>query len=132
MCVLHDKFRTELFPKSNANLKKLIISRNLFPLLSELIPNFTSLSYLEIFFPLNSDLPILSKIVQSHQTLEVLFVDGVIKKAATHDNLLELIEIAGSNSQLKELRLKKFDYQELSLDIRERHKHLLTSTSFYK
>ena len=130
--ILHDKFRTELFPKSNANHKKLIISRNLFPLLSELIPNFTSLSYLEIFFPLNSDLPILSKIVQSHQTLKVLFVDGVIKKAATHDNLLELIEIAGSNSQLKELRLKKFDYQELSLDIRERHKHLLTSTSFYK
>ena len=64
--------RTELLPHSNTNLKKLIISRDFIHLLAALIPNIVSLTYLEILYPLDSDLPVLTNIVQSHHTLEVL------------------------------------------------------------
>ena len=66
----NDIMRTELLPHSNTNLKKLIISRNLIHLLAALIPNIVSLTYLGICNPLDSDLPVLTNIVQSHRTLE--------------------------------------------------------------
>ena len=66
----NDIMRLELLPHSNTNLKKLIISRNLIHLLAALIPNIVSLTYLGICNPLDSDLPVLTNIVQSHRTLE--------------------------------------------------------------
>ena len=101
--------RTELLPHSNTNLKKLIISRNLIHLLAALIPNIVSLTYLGIgtLYPVDSDsdLPVLTNIVQSHHTLEVLEIGWIQDRDASPANMLQLIEAAG-NSQLTELRLE--------------------------
>ena len=74
-----------------------------------------------------TDLPVLTNIVQSHHTLEELHV-GKIKYHYTSTDpstdLLQLIEAAG-NSQLKELRLDKSDYDKLPSYIHEKYKHLV-------
>ena len=125
--VIDVNMRTELLPHSNTNLKKLIISRNLIHLLTALIPNIVSLTYLEILYTLDSDLPVLTNIVQSHHTLEVLVI-GPIKgcdaSTATSTNMLQLIEAAG-NSQLMEFRLFESDYNKLPPHIHELYEHLL-------
>ena len=74
----------ELLPHKNTNLKVLKISSNFLRPLAALIVNITSLIYLEInndtkdypetSGPLDSDLPVLTNIVQSHRTLEELHV----------------------------------------------------------
>ena len=128
--VLDVKMRTELLPHSNTNLKKLIISPYLIHLLAALIPNIVSLTYLEItLYPLDSDLPVLTNIVQSHHTLEVLDI-GQIGCAALPTNMLRLIEAAG-NSQLTELRLNKSNYDKLPLHIHKLYEHLLKPSSRY-
>ena len=108
-----DNMITELLPLSNTNLKKLVISRNLLHSLAALIPNITSLTYLQILDPLTNDLLVLTNIVQSHHTLEVLFIGEVTHCSASNDtstsNIIQLIEATGNN-QLKELRLIKSDY----------------------
>ena len=118
--------RTELLPHSNTNLKKLIISRKLIHLLAALIPNIVSLTYLQIgaLYTRDSDLPVLTNIVQSH-TLEVLQI-GKICDASRTTKMLQLIEAAG-NSQLMELRLHVSDYNKLPPHIRDLYKHLLKS-----
>ena len=123
----------ELLPHENTNLKKLTISRNFLHPLAALIVNITSLTYLEINnkqYPTSgledSDLPVLTNIVQSHHTLEVLEIREIIYCTSTYTstNLLQLIEAAG-NSQLKKLRLDKSNYDELPQHIHIQYKHLL-------
>ena len=107
---------TELIPHSNTNLKKLI-SQVAF------VPNVNSLTYLYIIFPEPSDLPVLTNIVQSHHTLEVLRIGKIYDCCASTD-MLQLIEAAGK-SQLKELKLDKSIYCRLPSHIHELYKHLL-------
>ena len=119
--VLHD----ELLPHENTNLKELTISRNLLRPLAALIMNITSLAYLKISqFLRDSDLPVLTNIVQSHHTLEVLQI-GRISDYNSDENLLLLIEAAGNCSRLKKLRLNKSHYDDLPPHIHEQYKHLL-------
>ena len=127
----------ELLPHKNTNLEVLKISSNLLRPLAALIVNITSMIYLEINSysnestetkgPLDSDLPVLTNIVQSHRTLEELHVGKIIYQNDSTDsstNLLQLIEAAG-NSQLEELRLDKSDYDKLPPHIHEQYEHLL-------
>ena len=124
-----NNMRTELLPHSNTNLKKLIISCDLIHLLAALIPNIVSLTYLGItLYTLDSDLPVLTNIVQSHHTLEVLEIGLIEDCVASPANMLQLIEAAG-NSQLTELRLNESDYKKLPLHIHKLYEHLLKPTS---
>ena len=122
--VLHD----ELLLHENTNLKELTISRNLLHPLAALIVNITSLTYLDLEispFLLDSDLPVLTNIVQSHHTLEVLKIEEIFYRSdETKTNLFQLIEAAG-NSRLKKLRLYKSVYDKLPPHIHEQYKHLL-------
>ena len=112
----------ELLNYENKNPKELIISYQLLLLLSSLLLNITSLTYLKITdLVLYSDLAVLTNIVQSHPTLEVLVLE---RCTILGENLSSLVKAAG-NSQLKELRLDKYDYDLLPSHIREAHKHLL-------
>ena len=115
----------ELLPHENTNLKKLTISRNLLHLLAALIMNITSLTYLEIDYMnlRDSDLPVLTNIVQSHHTLEILKI-GRLRIKKKKANLLQLIEAAG-NSGLKKLIIYELDYDKLPPHIHEQYKHLL-------
>ena len=123
------KMRTELLPHSNTNLKKLIIKRDCIHLLAALITNIVSLTYLGIgtLYTLDSDLPVLTNIVQSHHTLKVLDIVQ-IDCDASPTNMLRLIEAAG-NSQLTELRLHVSDYDKLPLHIHKLYEHLLKPSS---
>ena len=119
---------TLLLPHGNTNLKKLTISRNLLHPLAALIVNITSLTYLEIYDPLDSDLPVLTNIVQSHHTLEVLQIRE-IKNFTDSTNLLQLIEAADSNEHVVTFKLDIFDYVcKLPPHIQEQYKHLLEPT----
>ena len=73
-------FHHELLPHKNTNLKELTISPNLLRPLAALIVNITSLIHLKIYSALlDSDLPVLTNIVQSHRgTLEVLLIGGLL------------------------------------------------------
>ena len=87
---------TQLLPHGNTNLKKLgIYGNSLYPL-AALIMNITSLTYLGISYLRDSDLPVLTNIVQSHHTLEVLDI-GAIQNCTDSTNLLQLIEAADNN-----------------------------------
>ena len=66
----------ELLPHENTNLKKLTITSNLLQSLAALIVNITLLTYLEISYPLDSDLPVLTNIVQSHRTLSRMLISA--------------------------------------------------------
>ena len=118
----------ELLPHENTNLKELTISRNLLYPLAVLIVNITSLTYLKIYFVRDSDLPVLTNIVQSHHTLEVLQIGWIsdYHNDENKTNLVQLIEAAG-NSRLKKLRLNKLNYNKLPPHIHEQYKHLLGS-----
>ena len=124
----------ELLPHENTNLKKLAISCNLLHPLAALIVNITSLTCLEIGALLDSDLPVLTNIVQSHHTLEVLEIGYIMRdynaltKPST--NLLQLIVAAG-NSKLRTLKLRKSYCDELPPEIREDYKHLLLSLEYW-
>ena len=69
--------------------------------------NITSLTDLRISYLRDSDLPVLTNIVQSHRTLEVLEIREIMDRSDSPDlstNLLQLIEAAGiGNSQFKKL-----------------------------
>ena len=115
----------ELLPHENTNLKELTVSiHNLHPL-AALIMNITSLTYLGISGGVlhSYDLPILTNIVQSHHTLEVLEIEELIIYDNSEESgaLLQLIEAAGS-SRLKKLRL---NCKNLPPHIHEQYKHLL-------
>ena len=119
--------RTELLPQKNTNLKELGMSSNHLPPLAAFLPKITSLTQLNIFYPLDSDLPIVTNIVQSHHTLEVLVIGMVHDRkdsTETSGNLLQLIE-AASKCQLKELQVSLFDYKKLPALIKNRYKHLV-------
>ena len=130
---VHDVImRTGLLPHSNTNLKKLIFSSNLIHLLAALITNIVSLTHLQISDPLDSDLPVLTNIVQSHHTLEVLKIRKIQDCDASTDtstNMLQLIEAAG-NSQLMEVRLYVSDYNKLPPHIHNLYKHLLVKSRY--
>ena len=112
-------------PYVNTNLKELTISCNLLHPLAALIMNITSLTSLKISTLLrDSDLLVLTNIVQSHHTLEVLHIGLIFYVNKVKKSLLQLIEAAG-NSRLKKLRFHKFDYGKLPPHIHEQYKHLL-------
>ena len=112
--------RHDPLPCENANFKKLNISGDLLQPLAALIVNITSLTYLEIgVVLLDSDLPVLTNIVQSHCTLEVLEIVLISEQLAT-----DLIK-AVNNSRLKKLRFLKLIYDNLPPHIHEQYKHLL-------
>ena len=109
---------TELIPHSNTNLKELI-SQVAF------VPNVNSLTYLQIIFPRPSDLPVLTNIVQSHHTLEVLHIGEIYDRYASTD-MLQLIE-AANKSQLRELILDESIYCRLPPHIHNLYSHLLSN-----
>ena len=128
---------TELLPHKIKNVKKLAIPGTWIQSLAVLLLNATSLTYLEItgdisdsdlkfVFGINldyvsdNDLAVLTNIVQSHPTLEVLEIDVHLYQM----QLSPLVK-AANNSQLKELRLRKDDYDQLPSHIKEAHKQLL-------
>ena len=117
---------TQLLPHGKTNLKKLTISRNLLHPLAALIVNITSLTFLKIRDLLDSDLPVLTIIVQSHHTLEVLDIE-YIKNCTDPTNLLQLIEAADSNEHVVTFELSILDYNKLPPHIQEQYKHLLKS-----
>ena len=125
--MLHD----EPLSHENTNLKDLTISRYYLHPLAALILNITSLTYLKIFVGLrDSDLPVLTNIVQSHNTLEVLQIGWIdYNSDENKTNLLQLIEAAG-NSRLKKLRLYESVYDKLPPHIHEQYKHLLERWSW--
>ena len=115
----------ELIAHKNTNLKELKIPSNLLRLLTEMIINSSSLTYLEIVSSILIEvLPDLLYIVLSHPTLEVLQIQSNSDHPFTI--VLQLIEAAG-NSRLKKLRLHKSDYDKLPphICIHEQYKHLL-------
>ena len=114
----------QLLPHGNTNLKKLSITCNLLHSLAALIVNITSLTHLEIVDLLDSDLPVLTNIVQSHHTLEVLDI-GDIRNCTDSTNLLQLIEAADSNEHVVTIKLYRSDYNKLPPHIHEQYKHLL-------
>ena len=87
---------TQLLPHGNTNLKKLDISRNLLHPLAALIMNISSLG---IKGPLDSDLPVLTNIVQTQHTLEMIHIEE-IQNCTDSTNLLQLIEAADSNEHV--------------------------------
>ena len=116
---------TQLLPHGNTNLKILGISCNLLHPLAALIMNITSLTYLNIVLLLNNDLlPVLTNIVQSHHTLEVLQI-SFIQHCTDSTNLLQLIEAADSNKHVVTFKLDESDYNMLPPHILEQYKHLL-------
>ena len=98
--------------------------------LAALIVNITSLIHLKIYSALlDSDLPVLTNIVQSHRgTLEVLLIGGVCYETLSV-LFTDLLEAAG-NSQLNRLELYKSDYEMLPPRIHEQYKHLLKKWEF--
>ena len=120
---------TQLLPHGNTNLKKLTISCNLLHPLAALIVNITSLTYLEIGDPLDSDLPVLTNIVQSHQTLEVLCIYR-LQNCTDSTNLLQLIEASDSNEHVVTFKLYRSTYNKLPPHIHEQYKHLLKPLDF--
>ena len=113
----------ELINYANTNPKELIISDLLIQPLAALLPNITSLTYLEITGDVSdSDLPVLANIVRSHPTLEVL---NIVKVRAIDLTKLSLLVEAAINSQLKEIRVYEFNYDQLPSHFREAHKQLL-------
>ena len=131
---------TQLLPHGNTNLKKLTIF-HLLHSVAALIVNSTSLTYLKIggslhlpnlpdlpdnayFSLLDSDLPVLTNIVQSHHTLEVLEIYD-IQNCTDSTNLLQLIEAADSNEHVVTFKLVRSDYNKLPPHIHEQYKHLL-------
>ena len=118
----------DLVPHSNTNLKKLTIGTNLLRPLTSAINNVTSLTYLEIIEPQSSDLPVLTKIVLLHSSLETLKIGNIQtddtspnRRSDTLSNLLQLIE--AGNNRLKTLILA--DYYRLLPDSRQLYEHLL-------
>ena len=107
----------ELLPQVSTNLSKLTLSSRLLDPLAALIVNITSLTYLEITCPLESELPTLTSIIQSFHSLEVLQIGSIVYEDPS-TNLLELIETA-DNIRLRKLRLHHFDYRKLPPHIHE-------------
>ena len=103
---------TELLPSSNTNLEILSITQNLLRSLAALILNITTLTNLMVIDPLDSDLPVLTNIVQSHRTLKVLHIGRIRDLNDDSTNLLQLIEVV-SSSKMKELRIDTSDYDGL-------------------
>ena len=114
----------ELLNYENTNPKELIISSQLLQPLSSLLLNITSPTYLKItgVYLSDSDLTVLTNIVQSNPTLEVLEIKEYIFFETEQPSSLV---IAAGNSQLKELRLHKLNYDQSPLHIKEAYKHLL-------
>ena len=104
-------------------------SRNLplcvtfFTRLATLIITITSLTYLAINDLLDSDLPVLTNIVQSHHILEVLHIYEI--NCIDSTNLLQLIEAADSNEHVVTFKLDESVYDQLPLDIQVQYVHLL-------
>ena len=98
----------------NTNLLKLYISSNLLLPLARIILDSTSLTFLGVSECVrDSDLPILTNIVQSHPSLEEIQFDGIAgDKHLLSSNLRELAK-AAINSRLKKLRVPSFVYDYL-------------------
>ena len=116
--------KTRRLPHGNTNLKKLTISRDLLHPLAALIVNITSLTYLEIGLLLDSDLPVLTNIVQSHHTLKILSI-SLNHDCTVSTNLLQLIEAADSNEHVVTFELYRSVYNKLPPHIHEQYKHLV-------
>ena len=98
----------ELLNYANTNPKELILLELLIQPLAALLPNATSLVYLEITGDVSdNDLPVLTNIVQSHPTLEVLNITD-LPLMCNSTKLSPLVEAAG-NSKLKKLAIGQCD-----------------------
>ena len=107
------------FTHSNTSLLELTVSTYCFHPLAGLILNSTSLNYLEIApYSFERDLPVLTNIIQSHRSLEVLKIGRIVGLVSPTPSLLQLVEAAG-NSRLKKLSLHQFHYDKLPLQIRK-------------
>ena len=118
----------DLLPQQNTNLKKLVLTCDLFPL-AILLPNYTSLTCLIINKEVREDeLPVLTDLIRSHPTLEVLGIESYYTyygMSGTADlSLLQLVETA-ANSRLKQLLFSRQVYNLIPLDIQEQYKHVL-------
>ena len=118
--------KPDLLPQKNTNLKKLVITRRLLVPLSKLLPNYTSLTSLIIN---NSkvredDLPVLTELIQSHPTLEVLGIESYSSGKGRTAKLVQLVKTA-AHSRLKQLLLSQDDYRLILPDIQEQYKHVL-------
>ena len=147
------QLRTELLPilsQKNTNLKNLAVSSELIGPLATLLPNITSMTYLEIVGEVtDSIMPVLITTVQSLHTLKVFKVTNEYIMRRKHDktfsvtanftycngycctlymyahDLSELVEAAASNSQLKEVILPRYAYLNLPHHIKTHHQQLL-------
>ena len=123
------KIQTQLLPHSNTNLKQLTIHQELIQPLATLLPNISSLTYLEVVgLVTGSDIPVLIITVQSLHMLEVLHLGfrHMHSDSRIHD-LSELVVTAGI-SRLKELRLDPYYYDKLPQHIQVHYNHLLKNT----
>ena len=103
---------TKLLPHNIKNVKKLTIPSGCFQLLAALLPYATSLTYLEITgYVSDSDLPVLTNIVQSHPTLEVLVLHAL--EATCIYSSTELVQLIASANNLKKLTIFKHDITEI-------------------
>ena len=118
---------SEPFPSRNANLKNLTISNDFLDPLAAFILNIISLTFMKIISPLDSGLPVLASIVQSHRTLRVLHIGQIrYPDNAETTNLMKLVEAAGNSKfELKLLRLARSNYDVLPLHFQEHYSHLL-------
>ena len=117
---------TDFLSHSNTSLKKLTISSELIQPLATLLPNITSLTYLEtVGIVTHSDVSVLITTVQSLHYLDVLRLRD--HGFTSRTDLSELVMAAG-NSRLKELSLDSRYYDNLPQHIREHYKHLLKHT----
>ena len=120
---IFDYDRPIRLPLDNTNLKELTISRYVFCQLHSFITDITSLTYLKfVHYLKDSDLPILTDIVQSHHTLEVLSIKFI---SAFSTNLLQLIKAADSNEHVVTFKLGLSINNKLPPHIHEQYKHLL-------
>ena len=116
---------TELLPRSNANLKELIISCELVQPLAALLPNTSLMIHLVVdTLVYDSDLsPFLTSLVESHSALQVLELGKIVDYdsnpnpaynllTSASSNLCQLVKVA-INSQLKKLKLHEEDYDYL-------------------
>ena len=115
---------SKILPHTNSNLKKLTISCELVKPLAALLHKTSLMTHLVIDSQVyESDLPVLTSLVESHSTLQVLKLGKIVRYALTPKptytsstsasrNLRQLVKVA-INSQLIMFKLHKEDYKYL-------------------
>ena len=123
--------KPDLLPQKNTNLKKLVITCGLLVPLAKLLPNYTSLTSLIINNSKvrENDLPVLTELIQSHPTLEVLGIESYSSGEGGKANLVQLVK-ATAHSRSKQLLFSQRDYKLILPDIQEQYQHVLNCHKF--